>query len=104
MIRGNKRKKATHTTAVRDGGRLFHLTAIDGTHLREECDEATLGPKTGAALEELGHRRNLFLRCSGRHTEPVWWVIKSICKGETSGPGLSYVAPALYEGVPQVSY
>ena len=102
MIRSNKRKAPT--TPIREAeGRPFHLVTIDSAHLGDECDHATLGPKTGAALEELEYRRSLFLRCSGMHTEPVWWVIKKICKGETNGPGLSYVAPALYEGVPQVS-
>ena len=51
-------------------------------------------------LEAAEEQREHFLRCSGMHTKEVEELVRSICSGKMNGPGLAYVAPALYEGIP----
>ena len=53
------------------------------------------------ALDDFATRRNEFLRCSGMHTKPVQNVLEVICQGKVRGPGVGFVAPALYEGIPE---
>ena len=53
------------------------------------------------ALDSYATRRNEFLRCSGMHTKPVQKVVEAICQGKVRGPGVGFVAPALYEGIPE---
>ena len=54
-----------------------------------------------AALDGFAARRSEFLRCSGMHTKPVQKVVEAICQGKVRGPGVGFVAPALYEGIPE---
>ena len=35
------------------------------------------------------------------HTQEVEEVVRNICAGKMSGPGLAYAAPALDEGIPE---
>ena len=60
-----------------------------------------LGAETGDALDALEKRRVRFLRCSGMHGNELYHVVKQICAGEYKSPSIAYVAPALYEGIPE---
>ena len=52
-------------------------------------------------LTDTEQKRALFLRCSGMHTKAVEDVLRSICNGTMNDPGVAFVAPALYEGIPE---
>ena len=54
----------------------------------------------GEQLEGFAARRGQFLSCSGMHTAEVREIVRSVCEGKVKGPGIAYVAPALYEGIP----
>ena len=56
---------------------------------------------TAQKLDEYATHRATFLRCSGMHTKEVRSVIHQICSGNVKGPGVGFVAPALYEGIPE---
>ena len=56
---------------------------------------------TAQKLDEYATHRATFLRCSGMHTKEVQSVIYQICSGNVKGPGVAFVAPALYEGIPE---
>ena len=57
--------------------------------------------EVAGALDGFATRRNEFLRCSGMHTKPVKKVVEVICQGKVHGPGVGFIAPALYEGIPE---
>lgn len=60
-----------------------------------------LGSQVREVLGECEGRRLVFLRCSGMHTEAVFEVVKEICEGRMKSPALAFIAPALYEGIPE---
>ena len=55
----------------------------------------------GDALSSCELRREQYLRCGGMHTESVKEVIRTICDGRLHTPAIAFVAPALYEGIPE---
>lgn len=57
--------------------------------------------RLGDALESCATRRAQYLRCAGMHTDSVQSVVKAICEGRVRGPGVAYIAPALYDGIPE---
>jgi hypothetical protein len=50
-------------------------------------------------LQDAAEKRAHFLHCSGMHTKAVETLVENVCNGKVDGPCLSFVAPALYEGV-----
>ena len=91
MVLGRtKSKNKRDAPPLHGSSGLTSGSTIDDTHIGKTYDDATLGPKTGASLEELELRRNRFLRCSGMHSAEIWSIVHGICKGEINGPGLSY--------------
>ena len=66
----------------------------------------TASPEIGSEelavrLNEFETRRNEYLRCGGMHTEAVKMVVRKVCEGKYRGPGMAFIAPALYEGIPE---
>ena len=63
-------------------------------------------PKIGSQglaerLEDFEDRRMQFLRCSGMHTDSVKTVVKAVCEGSVRDPSVAFIAPALYDGIPE---
>ena len=100
-----KRQKQRKTSVSRVANRVQPVLSsrenflIDISHLKDST--RALGPETGEALEELESRRVRFLRCSGMHEEFITKIVREMCTGAFKSASIAYVAPALYEGIPE---
>ena len=92
LFRTNKKKKAV----------LVLVSEFHRMNFPRKGKAPDIGSQELAdALESCETRRAQYLRCGGMHTEPVVAVVKNLCEGSLRGPGVAYVAPVLYDGIPE---
>ena len=105
-FRKKKGGKSVGLAALKGNRRSFseNMSKASALHkvaaLIQRDNAKALDGEVRDALEGSEMRRALFLKCSGMHTADVQDVIRRICEGSVQGSGLAYVAPALYEGIP----
>ena len=91
------RKKRSGASNQRGGGAHRRVTFYTSSGTAPALGSQRLAD----VLSSCEARREQYLRCSGMHTESVKEVVRTICDGKLNNPSYAFVAPALYEGIPE---